>query len=154
MDLSFPHLLACACDLGDVPSPPKNQSPHLWNVKKNTSHVRLWWRLHVIIYLKCLADAGIKFKKYQLSLLPSSTLRLRRRNWNYLFWNWEGWVCNLDFYNENCHDVLSPQGLDAVPWVYVKRKRKKAAPNIQKLAWHSQLGLVILLLDISHLTEY
>lgn len=32
-------------------------------------------------------------------------------------------------------------------------EREGAAPNIQELSWHSQLGHVILLLDINNLTE-
>lgn len=46
-------------------------------------------------------------KKHPLYLLPSSTWRLRWKNWNYLFGNSEGRVCNSDFYDENCHNVLS-----------------------------------------------
>lgn len=36
----------------------------------------------------------------------------------------------------------------------VLKKNKTASPGICKLAWHSQLGHVVLLLDINILTEY
>ena len=35
-----------------------------------------------------------------------------------------------------------------------KKEEKYATSNIQKLAWLSEQGLVILLLDINHLTEF
>lgn len=39
-------------------------------------------------------------------------------------------------------------------WGLRKEKNKKAAPEIQKLAWCSQLDHVILLLDINNFTRY
>ena len=94
-------------------------------------------------------------KKYLLYLLPSSTQRLRWKNRNYLSWNSEGWVCNSDFYNENCHNILSHWGLDAGPRGYVlKIEKKPSALSIQKLAQYSRLRHVACLWDFSHLTGH
>lgn len=46
-------------------------------------------------------------------------------------------MCNLDFYDENRHHVLDPQGLDAVPTVYVLKREKKGSPR------HSEAGLAL-----------
>lgn len=37
--------------------------------------------------------------------------------------------------------------------LFTREEEKGAGPTPQKLAWHSQLGRVTLLLDINHLTE-
>ena len=58
---------------------------------------------------------------------------------------------NLDFYDENCHNVLNPQGTRCcAKGVGFKKRGKNAAPDIQKLAWDSQLSLVSLLLGTKH----
>lgn len=58
------------------------------------------------------------------------------------------WTCsmNTDFSPVACQGSSS--------FVSRRKKRKRGAPDIQELSWHSQLGHVILLLDINNLTEY
>lgn len=91
---------------------------------------------------------GIRFKEIAVIFITLQHPEVSGRNWNCLFWNWEGWVCNLDSYYENCQCIESL----GARCCYMVFKRGKIC-NFQ----HSEAGLgspgKSCYSEINHLTE-